>query len=65
MKTDKKTIDYSSKTSLLTRCHARAMSRACGMLVRCCGFVEKIKKIWRKTIAIYNVFKEKTIKLNS
>jgi len=50
----------------LTRCHARAMPRACGMFVRCRGFVEKIKKIiWRKTVAIHNVFKEKTIKLNS
>ena len=29
---------------LLTRCHARAIPRACGMLVRCRGFVKKIKK---------------------
>jgi len=52
---------------LLTRCHARAIPRACGMLVRCRGFVEKIKKkiIWRKTVAIHNVFKEKTTKLIS
>jgi len=28
----------------LTRCHARAMPRACGMFVHCRGFVEKIKK---------------------
>jgi hypothetical protein len=43
------------------------MPRACGMLMRCHGFVEKIKKkvIWRKTVAIHNVFKEKTTKLNS
>ena len=40
-------------------------ARCCG-LVRCCGFVEKlIKNIWRKTVAIHNVFKEKTTKLNS
>jgi hypothetical protein len=39
-------------------------------LVHCRGFVEKIIKnkkkiIWRKLVAIHNVFKEKTIKLNS
>jgi hypothetical protein len=27
---------------VLTRCHARAMPQACGMLARCHGFVEKI-----------------------
>jgi hypothetical protein len=48
----------------------RAMPRACGMLVRYCGFVEKIIKnknkiIWRKTVALHNVFKEKVTKLNS
>jgi hypothetical protein len=47
-----------------TICHARTMQQACGMLVRCRGFVEK-KIIWRKTIVIHNVFKEKTTKLNS
>ena len=39
-----------------------------GMLVCCRRFVEKITKIkiiWRKTIAIHNVFKQKTTKLNS
>ena len=46
---------------MFTRCHARALSRACGMLVRCRGFIKKyIKKIiYRKLIAIYNVFKKK------
>jgi len=29
---------------VLTRCHARAMPRACGMLARCHGFVEKSYK---------------------
>jgi len=39
---------------------------AWGVFVRCCGFVEKIKKfIWRKIVAIHNVFKEKTTMLNS
>jgi hypothetical protein len=39
------------------------MLRACGLLVRCCGFVEKIiKNIWRKTIAIHNVFQGKNYK---
>jgi hypothetical protein len=35
------------------------------MSVRCHGLIKKnIKKvIWRKTIAIYNVFKKKTIKI--
>jgi len=48
------------------RCHARAMPRACGMFVYYRGFVKKIKiKItWRKIVAIHNIFKEKTTKLN-
>jgi hypothetical protein len=61
MKTDKKTIDYSSKTSLLTRCHTRAMSRACGMLVRCCGFVEKIKKIYGEKLLQFTMFLRKKL----
>jgi len=40
-----------------------AMPARCRELVRCCGFVEK--NIWRKTVAIHNIFKEKSIKLNS
>ena len=35
--------------------HAYALSWICG----------KKKVIWRKTVAIHNVFKEKTTKLNS
>jgi hypothetical protein len=61
MKTDKKTIDYSSKTSLLTICHARAMSRACGMLVRCCGFVEKIKKKYGEKLLQFTMFLRKKL----
>jgi hypothetical protein len=36
----------------------------CCELVYCCGFVKKIKKkiIWRKTVAIHNVFKKKNYK---
>jgi hypothetical protein len=43
------------------------MPWAYGMLMQCCGFVEKIKIkiIWRKTVAIHHVFKEKITKLNS
>jgi len=45
------------------------MPARCRGLVHCCGFVEKIitkkkKTIWRKIVAIHNVFKEKTTKLN-
>ena len=47
-----------------SRCHTSTMPQTCGMFVRCCGFVEK-KIVWRKTIAIHNVFNEKTTKLNS
>jgi len=46
---------------MFTRCHARALPRACGMHVRCRGLMKKnIKKIiWRKIVAMYNVFKKK------
>ena len=38
---------------------------ASDMLVCCCRFMKKIKKIKRrKTVAIHYVFKEKTTKLN-
>jgi hypothetical protein len=36
---------------IYTRCHVHAMSRACGMLMHCRGFVEKIiKKLYEKKL---------------
>ena len=43
-----------------TRCHARMLSKAYGMLVRCRELMKKIKKIiQRKTVAVYDIFKKK------
>ena len=49
----------------MTGCHARMLLRACDMLGRCHGFMKtNIKKIiWRKIVAIYNVFKKKITKI--
>jgi hypothetical protein len=46
---------------MFTRCHARALPRACCMHVRCRRLIKKnIKKIiLRKIVAMYNVFKKK------
>jgi len=41
---EKATVFFPSLLVYVTRCHARMMPRACGMFVRCRGFVEKIKK---------------------
>jgi len=41
---EKATVFSPSLLEYVIRCHVRMMSRACGMFVRCCGFVEKIKK---------------------
>jgi len=61
-KSTKKSMLSPRVLEFLTRCHARAMPRACGMHVRFCEFVKKI--IWKKIVAIHIVFKEKTTKLN-
>jgi len=43
-----------------TRCHARMLSKAYDMSLRCRELIKKIKKIiQRKTIAIYDIFKKK------
>jgi hypothetical protein len=41
------------------------LPRAYSMFMRCHGLMQKTLKqiIWRKTIAIYNVFKKKTTKI--
>jgi len=36
--------EFESGSSCITRCHARVMPQACGMLARYHGFVEKIIK---------------------
>jgi hypothetical protein len=43
-----------------TKCHARMLSKAYDMPLRCRELIKKIKKIiQRKTVAIYDIFKKK------
>jgi len=54
---------YNPQCFISTRCHAHAKPRACALSWVCEKNHKKI--IWKKTVAIHNIFKEKTTKLNS